>query len=78
MAQLDTTDVKTDEIGPFAGQIMDAGTGIGIGVVREALPVGAIDYIILVTKENSRFGRLTSREKDEGQKYDVRFMYEGK
>jgi hypothetical protein len=78
VVQFDATYIKTDEVRPLAGEVMYAGTGIGIGAVREALPAGAIDYIILVTKENSRFGRLTSREKDERQKYNVRFMYEGK
>jgi hypothetical protein len=39
MAQLDTTDVKTDEIGILPCDVTDAGTGIRIGAIGKALPV---------------------------------------
>ena len=34
---------------------MYAGTGISIGTIREALPAGAIDHVVLVTKKHFAF-----------------------
>ena len=52
MTQFNTADVKTDEVGPLTGDIIDAGTRVSIGAVCKTMPVRTIDYIILVTEDD--------------------------
>jgi hypothetical protein len=57
----DTADIKANKVRPFAREVMDARACVGIGTVRQTLPIRAIDHIVLVTKYDALLMLRASR-----------------
>jgi hypothetical protein len=72
MTQFNTADVKTDEVGPLTGDVIDAGTRVRIGTIRQTLPLRAIGHIVLMTEED-RSALLARAERTCQQEQYLRF-----